>query len=445
MNMKTEIGIVIVVAVWIAGNPPEALQANDLGQSPAIKPNIVFIVGDDCGYNEFSFQRGRIRTPRIDSIAVGGACLTQGYVSAAVCSPSRAGMLTGRYQQRFGHHGNLPFKKVKLEGVPLSETLLPAALKPAGYQNIAIGKWHLGWDLKFRPCERGFDDFYGFLHGSRTYFPDPKAPYQSALMLNRESAGSDDFTYLTDEFGKRSADYIDRYADKPFFLYLAFNATHSPQDILAEDLKSAGGKKVAAMTIAMDRAVGNVLDALDRNQLTSNTLVVFLSDNGGENKHDNTPLRGYKRDMYEGGIRVPFAIRWPKVIPAGTTYDQPAISLDLFATALAVAGIELPTDRPMDGVNLIPFMTGKNAERPHKTLYWTYGDSWAVRDGDLKLVSSRSNKKGTPELFDLATDISEKHDLASIRVDDVSRLQVLLNDWKSTHKPSPWGSDAKDE
>ena len=434
-----------MVALWIfcALGPASLVEAADDPQLE--KPNIVFIVGDDCGYNEFSFQGGRIPTPRIDSIAKGGVLLTQGYVTAAVCSPSRAGLLTGRYQQRFGHHGNLPFRKLDVTGLPLSETLLPAALKPAGYHSIAVGKWHLGWDLKFRPCERGFDDFYGFLHGSRTYFPDPKAPYQSALMLNRESAGSDDFTYLTDEFGKRSAEYFDRYRDKPFFLYLAFNATQSPQDILAEDLKIAGGKKVAAMTIAMDRAVGNVLDALDRNQLTSNTLVVFLSDNGGENKHDNTPLRGYKRDMYEGGIRVPFAIRWPKVIPAGTTYDQPAISLDLFATALAVAGIELPADRPMDGVNLIPYLTSTKTDRPHKTLFWTYGDSWAVRDGDLKLVSSRGNKKSAPELFDLATDVSEKHDLASIRVDEVARLQVLLNDWKSTHKPSPWGRDATDE
>ena len=444
-KLKSRIGVLLVVVAWIVCFSSVASQAFDQNKSAATKPSIVFIVGDDCGYNEFSFQGGRIPTPRIDSIAAGGVSLTQGYVSAAVCSPSRAGLLTGRYQQRFGHHGNLPFKKVELEGVPLTETLLPAVLQSAGYQTIAIGKWHLGWDPKFRPCERGVDDFYGFLHGSRTYFPDQKAPYQSALMLNRESAGSDDFTYLTDEFGKRSADYIDRYWDKPFFLYLAFNATHSPQDVLSDDLKKAGGKKIAAMTIAMDRAVGKVLDALDRNRLTSNTLVVFLSDNGGENRHDNSPLRGYKRDMYEGGIRVPFAIRWPKVIPVGTTYNQPVIALDLFTTALAVAGIKMPADRPIDGVDLLPFLTGRSTERPHKTLFWTYGESWAVRDADLKLVSNRSNKKGTPELFDLANDVSEEHNLADVRVDDVTRLRALLDEWKSTHKPSPWGRDAKDE
>jgi len=404
------------------------------------KPNIVFIVGDDCGYNEFSMQGGKIPTPRIDSIASGGVRLTQGYVSAAVCSPSRAGFLTGRYQQRFGHHGNLPFRNLELVGLPLTETLLPAALKPAGYRSIAIGKWHLGWDPKFHPCERGFDDFYGFLHGSRNYFPLVNPPYQTQLMLNRDSAGPDKFTYLTDEFGDRAATYIERNKDQPFFLYLAFNATHSPQDATPEDLNKAGGKKVAAMTLALDRAVGRVLDALDRHHLAANTLVVFFSDNGGENRHDNHPLRGFKRDMYEGGIRVPFAIRWPAKIPAGGTYDQPVIALDLFATSLAVAGLDLPTGKTMDGINLIPFLTGEAKGRPHQTLFWSYGDGWAVRDGDLKLVLNR-DRKGAPELFDLAKDTSEKSDLAAAQPADVARLKSLFTAWKSTHKPSPWGKD----
>ncbi len=404
------------------------------------KPNIVFIVGDDCGYNEFTFQGGKISTPNIDSIATGGVRLTQGYVSAAVCSPSRAGLLTGRYQQRFGHLGNLPFKQLSITGLPLTETLLPAALKPAGYRSIAIGKWHLGWDPKFHPNARGFDDFYGFLNGSRNYFPLVNPPFQTQLMLNRDPAGPENFTYLTDELGERAAAYIDLHKNQPFFLYVAFNATHSPQDVTPADLQKAGGKKIPAMTFALDRAVGKVLAALDRNQLTENTLVVFISDNGGENRHDNHPLRGYKRDTYEGGIRVPFAMRWPAKIPAGGTYAQPVIALDLFATSLAIAGLPQPTDKPMDGVNLIPFLTGNKSGRPHQTLYWTYGDGWAVRDRDLKLVLNR-DRQGAPELFDLSKDVSEKTDLAAARPTDVARLQTLLNQWKSTHKPSPWGKD----
>lgn len=427
--------------VFVAIMTVPQVEAADVPQLQ--KPNIVFIVGDDCGYNEFSFQGGQIPTPRIDSIASGGVRLTQGYVSAAVCSPSRAGLLTGRYQQRFGHHGNLPYRKLDVTGLPLSETLLPAVLKPAGYRSIAIGKWHLGWDPKFHPCERGFDDFYGFLHGSRSYVPIQKPESQNQIMLNREAAGPERFKYITDELGERAADYIDRYKNEPFFLYLAFNATHSPQDTLPSDLEKANGNKVAAMTIALDRAVGNVLDALDRNQLSSNTFVVFISDNGGENKHDNRPLRGYKRDMHEGGIRVPFAVRWPKVIPAGGTYDQPVIAFDLFATALSIAEIDQPTDKPMDGVNLIPFLTGKSSERPHQTLFWTYGESWAVRDGDFKLVLNRGNK-GEPELFDLASDISEKNDLADSQPTDVARLQSLVDVWRTLHKPSPWGKDANE-
>jgi len=266
-------------------------------------------------------------------------------------------------------------------------------------------------------------------------------------MLNRDSDGPDKFTYITDEFGDRAADYIDRYKDQPFFLYLAFNATHSPQDALPEDLKKGGGKPIPAMTIAMDRAVGVVLDALDRNHVAENTLVVFFSDNGGENRHDNGPLRGYKHDVYEGGIHVPFVMRWPKVLPASVKYEQPVISLDLFATSLAIAGLPMPTDKTYDGVNLIPFLTGKTTERPHQTLFWMFGSGWAVRDGDLKLVLNR-DRKGPTELFNLASDLPEKKDLAASKPETVVRLQSLFEQWKSQNKPSIWGNAkaiAKDE
>jgi arylsulfatase A-like enzyme len=419
------------------------LIAIPLAAAEPAKPNIVFIVADDCGYKEFSFQGGSTLTPRIDSIAKGGVRLTQGYVSSSVCSPSRAGLLTGRYQQRFGHHGNLPFRKLDVTGLPTTETLLPALLKPAGYRTIAVGKWHLGWDPKFRPCERGFDDFYGFLHGARNYFPLEKPPYQTQLMLDRESAGPEKFAYITDELGERAAGYIEKNKSNPFFLYLAYNATHSPQDATPEDLKTAGNKRIPAMALALDRSVGKVLDALDKHKLAENTLVVFLVDNGGEDRHDNTPLRGFKHDVYEGGIRVPFAVRWPGVIPAGSTCEHPVIALDLFTTALAAAGVEKPADKPIDGVNLLPVLTGKAKDRPHQTLFWSFGTGWAVRDGDLKLVLNRDNK-GEPELYDLAKDVSEKKNLAAAQPEDVARLKTLYESWKKTHKPSPWGKDAAD-
>ncbi len=423
-----------VLSGFLFAQPAESESLGSAGHS---KPNIVFIVGDDCGFNEFSFQGGSIPTPRIDSIASGGVTCTQGYVSAAVCAPSRAGLLTGRYQQRFGFLGNLPMKQLSLEGLPLKETMLPELLGEAGYRNIAIGKWHLGWDPKFHPCARGFDDFYGFLHGSRSYFPIENPPSETKLLLNRESAGPDGFKYITDEFGERTAGYIDRYKDEPFFLYVAFNATHSPSDALQEDLATIEGKVIPAMAIALDRAVGNILDALDRNQLAENTLIVFISDNGGVEKHNNKPLRGYKRDMYEGGIRVPFAIRWPKVLPAGATYDYPVISLDLFTTSLDAAGIAAPAEKSLDGVDLVPYLTGENTQPPHQTLYWTHGDTWAVRDGDLKLVLSRKHK-GPPELFDLAKDVSEKNDLADQQPDTVQRLKLLFDQWNAKNKPSLW-------
>lgn len=411
----------------------------------AAKPNIIFIMSDDCGYNEFSFNGSKIPTPRIDSIATGGVTLTNGYVTAPVCSPSRAGLLTGRYQQRFGYYANPPLKNLAIEGVPLDEMMISAALKPAGYRTIAVGKWHLGWDPKFHPSEYGFDDFYGFVGGARNYFPMKDPAFYNALMLDRKIVpGAEDFKYTTDLFGDRAADYIDRYKDQPFFLYLAFNATHGPRAALPEDLEKVGGGKklsdiIAAMTIALDRNVGKVLDALDRNHLAENTLVVFINDNGGEEKHDNTPLRGFKQEVYEGGIRVPFVMRWPGVIPADSKYVKPVISLDLFATSIVMAGLSMPAEKPLDGVNLIPFLTGKDTGRPHQSLYLIYGSSWAVRDGDMKLVFNR-DRKGPPELFNLASDLSEKNDLAASDPATVIRLKTLFDQWNSQNKPPLWGN-----
>ena len=404
----------------------------------ADKPNIVVLLSDDAGYHEFSMQGSKtIPTPRIDSIARNGVRFTNGYVSGCVCSPTRAGLLTGRYQQRFGHEFNIPPVYSETNGLPLSETLLPSVLQPAGYRTIAIGKWHLGYAPKFNPLERGFTDYYGFLQGARSYFPLPKPGRLNQMLRDREPA-PENFHYLTDHLACEATTYIEKNKARPFFLYLAFNATHGPLHATPADLKAAGGNKIAAMTIALDRAVGTVLDALKKEGVLDNTLVVFLNDNGGATGHNNAPLNGHKGSCWEGGIRVPFALQWPARVPAGQVIDTPVISLDLFPTAMAAAGVEESPGKPLDGVNLLPMVTGKPRERPHRTLYWKNGDAWAVRDGDLKLVVPAARDAGAPALYDLAADIGETKDLAAGRKDDVARLQGLYDAWKSTHQPTPW-------
>lgn len=420
------------------------LAASEPASAPR-KPNIVIILSDDAGYNEFSMLgSGKIATPRIDSIAQAGIQFTNGYVSGSVCSPTRAGLLTGRYQQRFGHEFNIPPAYSETNGLPLAETLLPAVLKPAGYRTIALGKWHLGYAPKFHPMERGFTDYYGFLQGSRSYFPLPKPTRLNRLLLDRTPLEKESFDYMTDHLAAKTAEYITRHKAGPFFIYLAFNATHGPNHATEADLAKAGGDRIKAMTIALDRAVGTVLDSLAQNGIRDNTLVFFLNDNGGAAGHDNAPLRGHKGQTWEGGVRVPFAIQWPAVIPSGQKSDAPVISLDLFATSLAAAGIGQSPGKPLDGVNLLPFMTGKTKDRPHQTLYWKGGATWAVRDGDLKLVGGNSDQQGSaPGLYDLSKDIAETKDLAGERPDDVKRLTGLYQTWVATHQPTPWRGGGK--
>jgi arylsulfatase A-like enzyme len=416
------------------------------GAPPPGRPNIVVLLSDDAGYHEFGMQGAKtIATPRIDSIAQAGVRFTQGYVSGSVCSPSRAGLLTGRYQQRFGHEFNIPPAYSEDNGLPLAETLLPAVLQAAGYRTIAVGKWHLGYAPKFHPLARGFTDYYGFLQGSRSYWPLEKPGRLNQLLRDRTPVARERFDYLTDELAREAAAYIARCKDQPFFLYLAFNATHGPQHATEADLKQAGGNRIAAMTIALDRAVGLVLDALAQQGLTRNTLVVFLNDNGGASGHDNAPLRGHKGSAWEGGIRVPFALQWPAAVPAGQVYEHPVFSLDLFATALAAAGVTKSPGLPLDGVDLVPFLTGRAKGRPHQTLYWKSGANWAVRDGDLKLVVGDTGAPAAPALFDLAKDIGETSDLAAARADDVKRLEQLYIAWKATHQPTPWAGKRDDD
>ncbi|QDU91739.1 Arylsulfatase precursor [Pirellulimonas nuda] len=420
----------------------------------AAPPNIVVIVSDDAGYNEFSMQGAALfPTPRIDSIAANGVRFSQGYTSGAVCSPTRAGLMTGRYQNRFGHEFNIPPAYSEVNGLSLEETTVAEVLSAGGYRTIALGKWHLGYAPQFHPLSRGFSDYYGFLQGSRSYFPSPKPTRLNQLLRDRTPV-AEKFDYMTDELGRRAAEYIAASGDKPFFMYLAFNATHGPDQATESDLaavQSGGGnKKHRAMTIALDRAVGVVLDELHAKSLTDNTLVVFLNDNGGVNGHDNTPLRGFKGSTWEGGVRVPFAMQWPGVLPKGKIVDEPVISLDIFPTAVAAAGITPTPGKPLDGVDLLPFLTGKAEHAPHPTLYWKNGNNWAVRDGSLKLVScnaprlrNANSRGGAPELFDISIDPQESQDLAGARPDDVARLTAMYNTWKRDFPQPSWRSGGR--
>ena len=439
--MKSVISLLLACAIL-----PMATKLSAAVLPTQTKPNFIILLSDDCGFNEFSMQGSKtISTPRIDSIAKAGVRFSNAYVSGSVCSPSRAGILSGRYQERFGHEFNIPPAYNEKNGLPLDETLLPAVLDTAGYRTIALGKWHLGYTPKFHPMERGFTDYYGFLQGQRSYFPLEKPSRLNQLLRDRQPVAPEKFDYMTDELGRQAVSYIAKYKSAPFFMYLAFNATHAPMNCTEADLAKAGGNKIAAMTIALDRAVGMVLDKLKEEGILEHTIVVFTNDNGGATGHNNAPLRGFKGSTWEGGIRVPFAMQWPGVIPGGQTFEHPVITLDLFATAMAAAGIQKTTGKPLDGVNLLPFVTGKDKGRPHQTLYWKNGDAWAVRDGDLKLVAGNTKAKDetadprVPVLFNLAKDGSETSDLAAQRPADVKRMLKLYEDWKRDFPKPLWG------
>ena len=351
------------------------------------KPNILIIVADDLGYANVGIHGCKdIPTPNIDSLAAAGVRFTSGYVSGPYCSPTRAGLQTGRYQTRFGHEFN-PSGSV---GLPLTETTLADHLKTAGYATGIVGKWHLGSQQSLHPMKRGYDEFFGFLGGAHSYF--------QADGILRGTEQIRELDYTTDAFGREAVAFIERHRREPWFLYLAFNAVHTPMhatgDRLAKFTNIADQQRRTydAMTLAMDEAIGRVRKKLAETGLEQNTLVTFISDNGGPtmpgttiNGSRNTPLRGSKRTTLEGGIRVPFVVSWPARVKPGV-YDQPVIQLDLHATALAAAGVEPKPQWKLEGVNLTPFLGGERTARRHDALYWRFGQQMAIRSGDFKLV-----------------------------------------------------------
>lgn len=423
-----------------AGPPPESESA----AQPRRPPNIIVILADDLGYGDVGFQGlSDFATPNLDRLAASGVRFTSGYVSHAFCSPSRAGLLTGRYQHRFGHVRNPRFRAG--EGLPLSETLLPALLAKAGYVSGIVGKWHLGDAPEFHPLERGFDEFFGLLGGGHDYF-ESAGPDAREYLIPLEAHGKEIPVegYLTDQLSEAAADFIRRHAARPFFLYLAYNAPHAPlqapPEMLArvDSIEDPRRRTYGAMVTALDDGVGGVMALIDELGLNEDSVVFFLSDNGGPpwaNASDNAPLRATKGTVYEGGVRVPFVVAWPGQLAPGTAYDSPVSSLDIFPTAVAAAGIELPAK--LDGVDLMPYLTGAESALPHDQLFWhsRAGDQFAVRTTDRKLVRVLDRAS---ELYAIGGDISERNDISGSDAVQTAALERAVEAWRATHPPPAW-------
>lgn len=442
-------------------------------------PNVIFIIADDLGYGELSCQNPGtdVPTPKIDSIARNGVRFTDGYVSAPFCAASRAGLITGRYQTRFGFEFNPigPRNEDPDAGLPKQEKTLADLLRDrAGYSTAMIGKWHLGGTAHFNPIRRGFDEFFGFLHEGHYFRPAPydqmttwlrrkslpgggegrwtsrdgrlvysthmghnEPDYDADNPIFRNGQPIDEKENLTDAFTREAVRFIERCGDeRPFFLYLAYNAVHSPlqgDDSYME--KYAGIEDIqrrifAAMLGQLDDGVGRILDAVEKAGVWDNTLIVFFSDNGGPTREltsSNLPLRGEKGRLFEGGIRVPFLMQFPGTIEAAKVYKEPITSLDLFPTSLGLAG--LPVPQQSDGVDLIPYLTGEKAGAPHDTLFWRVGSQGALRKGDWKIVRERQGREPGPwMLYDLSEDIGETEDKASL---EKEKLEELVKAWEA--------------
>jgi arylsulfatase A-like enzyme len=427
-----------------------------LAATAAARPNILIIVGDDMGYADVGCHGCKdIPTPHLDALAASGVRFTNGYVTGPYCSPTRAGLLTGRYQTRFGHEYN----PSGAHGLPPTESTLPDRLKEAGYVTGMVGKWHLGSQPAQVPQQRGFSDFYGFLGGAHSYF--------DAAGILRGTESVNELDYTTDAFGREAAAFVERNKGKPWMLYLAFNAVHTPMDATNDRLAKFASiadktrRTYAAMMSAMDDNIGRVIKALQESGQYENTLVTFISDNGGPtmngvtiNGSDNAPLRGSKRTTLEGGIRVPFLVSWPaRLKPA--VFEPIAVQMDLHAMALAAAGVSPKAEWKIEGVNLLPYLSGENKSAPHDALFWRFGEQMAIRQGDWKLVrydtnadtnAGRGNKQTTSpaKLYNLATDIHEDKDLSTEMPEKLRELQARWDEWNRANIQPLWGSGAAD-
>jgi len=425
----------------------------------AKKPNILVIVADDLGYGETTMQgfTQEIPTPNIDSLAKSGVRFTSGYVSGPYCSPTRAGLMTGRYQQRFGHEFNPGPAEASAPnfGLSLEEKTIGDRLKAAGYATGWVGKSHLGYLPQYHPLKRGFDEYFGFLGGAHDYL-DAAADPHNPILKGTEPVNN--IGYTTDAFGQQAINFIDKHKAEPWFCYLAFNAVHAPLESTEKYLSRFSNiderkrRTYAAMQSAMDDAIGAVLAKVREIGQEENTVIFFISDNGGptaQTTSANGPLRGFKAQTWEGGIRVPWAMQWKGHVPAGQVDDRPVIQLDILPTAMAAAGVTAQPEWKLDGVNLLPYVTGEKKEPPHEALYWRFGQQMAIRKGDWKLVKAPgggveggervgiATTQGA-QLYNLAKDIGEQTNLAEQEPEKVKELAAAWDEWNKGNIPAKW-------
>ena len=479
---------------WSSGSDPYGRPA---AERP---PNVIMILADDLGWNDLTFggggvANGSVPTPNIDSIAAGGATFSNGYAANATCAPSRAALMSGRYGTRFGFeftptppgmtslialgdgaqrqprlrgtvlHEDVPEVPYEEMGMPASEITLAELLRAQEYHTVHIGKWHLGRSNGMAPEDQGFDE--SLLMTSGLYLPEDhpdvvnsKQDFDSidqflwaSLRFAAQFNGGPVFEpggYLTDWYTDQAVNVIEANRDRPFFLYLAHWAPHTPLQATREDYEALSHiadhreRVYAAMIRSLDRGVGEVLRALERTGLDENTIVLFTSDNGGAGyvglPEVNAPFRGWKISFFEGGIHVPFFIRWPARIPAGTAIRAPVHHFDMFATAAAAAAAPLPQDRRIDGVDLLPWATGEAEGQPHRTLFWRSGASRSALVDGFKLITS--DPPGRTWLFDLASDPTEQRDLSEERPEKVAELLAAMAAHDSEQAPPAWPSRA---
>lgn len=407
-------------------------------------PNLVLILVDDLGYGDLSCY-GRTAgppTPQTDRLAAEGVRLTNAYASSPICSATRAGLITGRYQQRFGYYGNFEFQV----GLPATEQTIPQYLQQAGYTSALMGKWHLGEQPDKHPLQFGFDEFFGFLGGQHDYF-DAHVGHTWVYGSHSEAPILDGYEpvsriqYLTHELTDRGVRFIQRHRDRPFFLMLSYNAIHGPLQVPDRYLDRFGGSnsprdRSLAMNLALDEGVGQIMQTLRSCGIAENTLTIYCSDNGGANHSRNAPLRGAKGQRYEGGQRVPFIAHWPEKLPRGAERDGLVMTIDILPTFLAAAGITPPADRALDGKNLIPHLKGEADASPHEVLFWSMKPAarkWAVRRGDWKLISERNR---VLELYHLGEDSGETRDRMADQPEIAQELESLYRQWIKEMAPS---------
>jgi arylsulfatase A-like enzyme len=442
------------------------------------RPNIIFILADDMGWGDLNLNPGQlvrehgpeavVNTPHLDQLAASGVRFTNGYANHMVCAPSRAGMLTGRYQHFIGYFG---FDET-MAAFPAEVPMLPEPLRNAGYATGMMGKWHISYSRGSKPLDRGFERFYGFLGGEHDYFEPHIGQamhgigYSTDAFVYDQHEPVQEMGYLTDELTKRSKEFIEsaRSTNRPFFLYLAHHAPHTPLQVPWEDLepfaRARGGEYTSrdiarAMIQRLDKNIGALVAYLQEQGLYENTMIIFSSDNGASQPCYAGGLRGRKGYFYEGGIRVPMIVSWPKKIPAGQILHEPVITHDVFPTVLETVGItEMPEG--IEGVSWLSYMIGKEKQLPRKQLFWgqqNINGKWAVREGDWKLISEDTNdwfgawpilerrQEAPPpdfrvQLFNLATDPFEQHDISDQHPEIVARLTQSVQDFYARHAPT---------